>query len=69
VKTYDFVCDARISISVEADSPVEARKTWDRFAQSLLKCGEFIGTRCGSFYVMLQNLEPRVYDAETGAEE
>jgi len=62
--TFDFVCDARVSVSIIAETREEAQRAWDMFCINIETeaCASLDGTN--KFRIYLADKEPDVYDAD-----
>ena len=58
-RTFDFVCDARISATFTAKDENAARELWDRFCRNIEK-SDYLSVGCDGFYVHLAQEEPEV---------
>jgi len=56
---FDFVCDARIATSIEADSLEQAKETWNTFCVRVQN-DDNIASKAGQFYVLLADEDPEV---------
>ena len=67
MKTFDFVCDARVSLTVTAATEGEARKQWDDFCMGVNRADDFMADKAGvpSFYLCLAHEEPEVEEVRT----
>jgi hypothetical protein len=57
---FDFVCDARISVSFLADTLAEAQEQWTAFVAALGNEDNLCGEHVGQFYVSLNDVDPEV---------
>jgi hypothetical protein len=65
MKRYQFACDARVSLAIEAESLDKAVEVWDRFREDL-ESGESVSTEGHhSFSVSLPDEGPEVYDGSS----
>ena len=64
---FQFVCDARVSTVITAGTYAEARKEWQQFCERFDASEEFCADKVITpFEVSLDQVDPEVYDAETG---
>jgi hypothetical protein len=59
MRTFDFVCDARISVTIQAKDQDAARERWRSFCRNVEKC-DYLSVGCDGFYVHLAQEEPEV---------
>jgi hypothetical protein len=59
MRTFDFVCDARISATIDAKDEKAAREKWDEFCRSL-DDDDYLASGGQGFYVHLADEEPEI---------
>ena len=58
-RTFDFVCDARISATFTAKDENAARELWDRFCRNIEK-SDYLSVGCDGFTVHQADEEPEI---------
>jgi hypothetical protein len=70
MKTFDFTCDARVTLTVRAETQDDAKKQWDTFCNQMAVAGDWKRCRMTAnvprelFYVYLLDGEPDVDEDE-----
>jgi len=58
-RTFDFTCDARISVTIVAEDEVTAREVWRRFCHAIEE-DDYLAAGGHGYYVHLAQEEPEV---------